>query len=82
MLYEEEFGLGLWESVCAVCGTVWFGFVGMSFYCMWESLLFDFVGVIVGFLCGRVWCGFFGVNLICVWEIFVLRCGRACFLCV
>ena len=54
MLCVGEFGVGLWERVCAVCGTVWCGFVGEncavswtvwcgfvgeSVCCVWDSLM-------------------------------------------
>jgi len=39
MLCVVQFCVGLGEWVCAVCGTVWCGFVGVSVYCLWESLL-------------------------------------------
>jgi len=28
VLCVGQFGVGLWERVCAVCGTVWCGFEG------------------------------------------------------
>jgi len=37
-----EFGAGLGDRVCAVCGTVWFGFGGMSVcvsVCVWDRLV-------------------------------------------
>ena len=54
MLCVEQFCVGLWECVCAVCGTVSlglgecgcsvcgtinFGFGGVSLCCVWDSLL-------------------------------------------
>ena len=44
MLCVGEFDVGLWERVCAVCGTVWCGFVGESVSCVWDSLVW---------VCGR-----------------------------
>ena len=29
VLCVAQFGVGLWERVCVVCGTVWCGFVGL-----------------------------------------------------
>jgi len=40
---------------CAVCGTVWGGFVGVSLCCVWENL-------------GRVWGSEF---VLCVVQFFV-----------
>ena len=59
MLCVGQFGVGLWERVCAVCGTVWCGYVGVSVCCVWDSLVW---------VCGSecVLCvGQFGVGL---WE--------------
>ena len=76
MLCVGQFGVGLWERVCAVCRTVWCGFVGVSVCCVWDSLVWvcGFVGVNVWdslewlfgseyVLCWTVWCGFEGVSV-------------------
>jgi len=34
LLFVGEFGVGLWEWVCVVCGRVWFGFVGLNVCCV------------------------------------------------
>ena len=39
VLCVGEFGVGLLECVCAVCGRVWCGFVGMSLCSVWDSLV-------------------------------------------
>ena len=39
MFCVEEFGVGLREWVCAVCGRVWCGFVEGGACCVWESLV-------------------------------------------
>jgi len=59
VLCVGQFGVGLWEGVCAVCGTVWCGFVGVSVCCVWDSLEWDCGGYFL--LC----VGQFGVGL---WE--------------
>jgi len=59
VLCVGQFGVGLWELVCAVCGTVRCGFVGVSVCCVWDSLVWG---------CGSecVLCvGQFGVGM---WE--------------
>ena len=38
VLCVGQFCVGLGECVCAVCGTVWGGFVGVSLCCVWENL--------------------------------------------
>ena len=79
-----------------MCGTVWFGFGGVSLCCVWDCLLWvcgsEFVlcvgkfGVglweLVCAVCGRVWCGFVGVSVCCVWESLVWICGSECVQCV
>ena len=39
MLCVGQFGVGLWELVCAVCGTVLCGFGVVSVCCVCYSLL-------------------------------------------
>jgi len=39
VLCVGQFGMGLWERGCAVCGTVWCGFGGVSVCCVWESFV-------------------------------------------
>jgi len=39
VLLVGQFGVGLWEWVCAACGTVWCGFVGVGVCCVWDSLV-------------------------------------------
>jgi len=44
VLCVGQFGAGLEESVCAVFGKVWGGFVGVCLCCVWDSF---------GRVCGR-----------------------------
>ena len=44
VLCVGQYGVGLWELVCAVCGTVWCGIVGVSVCCVWD-ILCGIVGV-------------------------------------
>jgi len=39
VLYVGAFDVSLGERVCAVCGRVWGGLVGVSLCCMWDSLV-------------------------------------------
>ena len=39
VLCVGHFRVGLWDRVCAVCGTVWCRFVGGSLRCVWYSLV-------------------------------------------
>ena len=43
LLCVGQFGVGLWEWLCTVCGTVWCGFVGVSVCCVWDCLVLIFV---------------------------------------
>ena len=52
--------------MCAVCGTVWCGFVGVRVCLVWDSLVWFWGSECV--LCGRVWCGFGGVSVLCVGQ--------------
>jgi len=52
--------------VCAVCGTVWCGFVGVSVCCVWDSLVW---------VC-RSEC------VLCVWDSLVWVCWSECVLSV
>jgi len=73
VLCVGQFGVGLWDCVCAVSGRVWCGFVGVRLCYFWDSL-------------GRVWrseclmcVGQFGVGL---WECFLLCVGSLLWVCV
>ena len=71
--------------MCAVCGTVWCGFGGVSVCCVWESLVWVCgsecvlcvgqygVGLWerVCAVCRTVWYGFVGVSVCCVWGSLV-----------
>ena len=53
--------------MCAVCGTVWCGFVGVSECCVWDSLVWVWGSVYL--LCvGQFFGGSEGVSLCCVWD--------------
>jgi len=42
MLYVGQFGAGLGEGFCAVCGTDWCGFEGLRMCCVCDSLVREF----------------------------------------
>jgi len=39
VLCVGQFGVGLWERGCVVCGTVWCGVGGVRVCCVWDSLV-------------------------------------------
>ena len=39
VLCVGQFCVGMWECVFVVYGTVCCGFVGVSIYCVWDSLV-------------------------------------------
>ena len=58
MLCVRQFGVGLREWDCAVCGTVWGGSGGVRLCCVWENLMCvcgsEFV-LCVGQFCVGLW---------------------------
>jgi len=59
VLCVGQFMVGLWECVCAVCGTVWCGFVGVSVCCVWDSLVW---------VCGSECVLYVGQFCVGLWE--------------
>ena len=63
-----------------MCRPVWYGFVGVSVCCVWDSLVWVWGSACV--LCaGQFGVGFWGVSVCCVWDSLVWDWVSECVLC-